>query len=451
MIKPDWWTSGPFAGGRGSELVLRRDAGRILAAAVAAVDPARLVRAALRAWHLEDRAVHVLAIGKAAHGMVRGTLDALPVPPASGLMVTLASPAPAPAGFDLIVGGHPVPDSASARAGQRVARFARNVPEGDIVIALISGGGSALVTLPPAGLTLDDVRVVTDVLLRAGATIESLNAVRKHLDDLKGGRLARLLAPTHTIALAISDVPGDAPGVIASGPLSPDATTFGDAIDVLRSFGAWADAPAPVRTHLDRGARGEIPDSPDAGDPCFARVDYVIAGSARDAAEAARAEAATIGYVAQILTLTLTGDARSAGAWVASVAHGPEPAARTAAITAGETTVRVTGDGRGGRNQEVALAAAVVIEGQHALVASIGTDGIDGPTDAAGALATGSTMSRAHALDLDAQDALRRNDAYPFFDALHDLIRTGPTGTNVSDLQLVLRGSDPRCQFRSIR
>jgi hydroxypyruvate reductase len=294
--------------------------------------------------------------------------------------------------------------------------------------------------MPPDGVTLDDLRSLTNDLLRAGATIAELNAVRKHLDDIKGGRLARACSPARCMVLALSDVVGDVPDVIASGPFSPDPTTYSDAVRVVERFGLWKDAPAAVRAHLQAGVRGDVDETPKPGDPCFARVSYDVIGSARISASAACGQASALGYDAALLEEPVTGEARAAGSLLARRAVA-SPVQRDMCLVAhGETTVTVRGSGRGGRNQELALGAAIVMgNAGGVLVCSMGSDGIDGPTDAAGAAATGTTMARAQALGLDAQDVLQRNDTYGFFAALDDLIRSGPTGTNVMDVQIILR------------
>ena len=425
--------------------MLRGDARACLLAAVAAVEPERLVRRFLRssADSLPGvEPVHVAAIGKAALAMVRGATAALGERFAGGVVVTPAgSSEPPPPGCLTIAGGHPVPDEGSVVGGRAVLGLAERLGSDDFLLCLISGGGSALMTLPPNGVSLADVQQTTSVLLRAGATIGELNAVRKHLDRLKGGRLARAAAPARTLALVLSDVVGDPLDVIASGPVSPDPTTFADAVDVLRRKGAWDEAPRTAREYLEGGLLGAAEESPKADDPCFGRVAVRIVGNNRLAAEAALAEAERRGYAARLLTTELTGEAREVGRGLAEralAARRDAPPGPTCLVAAGETTVTVTGSGSGGRNQELALGAAAALAGTEGiLLASAGTDGIDGPTDAAGAFADGATMGRAAALGLDPEAALRANDAYPFFRALDDLIVTGPTGTNVMDLQFV--------------
>ena len=311
----------------------------------------------------------------------------------------------------------------------------------DHVLVLLSGGASALMALPAAGLTLADIQETTDGLLRAGASIDELNTVRKHLDDLKGGDLARMLAPARVTALVISDVIGDRLDVIGSGPLTADPTTAGEAVEVLHEYGLWTGAPGPIQRHLLEQAAVGGPMA-ESGDP-WRRLDVRIIGSNRLALEAALVEAGRHGFSGRLLTTALEGEARDVGLRLARLAKdvrgGRESVECPACLVAGgETTVTVRGDGAGGRNQELALSAAIELQGlQGVLLAAMGSDGIDGPTEAAGAWVDGGTVSRGLALGLEAASALSANDSYPFFAALGDLIVTGPTGTNVMDLVLL--------------
>jgi glycerate-2-kinase len=312
------------------------------------------------------------------------------------------------------------------------------------VLFLLSGGGSALLALPQEGLSLGDLRETTSLLLRAGASIHELNAVRKHLEMAKGGGMARAANGTPILALLVSDVIGDPLDVIASGPLTPDPTTFFDALEVLDRYRLRPRVPPSVRAYLEAGERGDRAESPKEGDPCFASIEIEIVGNLTAAARAAVRAAEEAGYRSRILTLELTGEARDVGRQMGQMGvsirnGGVEDPPPICLISGGETTVTVLGMGMGGRNQEFALGAAIAIaEADGILVASMGTDGIDGPTDAAGALATGTTIARAREAGLDPDEALRDNDSYTFFRGLGDLLITGPTGTNVMDLQVLL-------------
>ena len=419
-----------------------------LDAAVDAVDPARLVADVLEG-HPEavplDHAVYVVSLGKAATAMARAVCEGLGSRVADGVVIVPTDTRkPELGNLGTFRGGHPVPTDGSVLAARAVAQLAGPLGRGDLLLCLISGGGSALMTLPPPGVSLQDVRDTTDLLLRAGATIDELNCVRKHLDQLKGGRLAEIAAPAQILTLILSDVLGDPPDVIASGPLSPDSTTFSDALATLERYQIRAQIPASALEHLEGGARGEVPESPGPDSAFFSHVDVRIVGNNRVAARAALREAERLGYRTSLLTTTLSGVAREVGRSLAErgldLKKGGGPIAPPAClIAAGETTVEVRGTGRGGRNQELVLGAALALHGRApVLVASMGTDGIDGTSHAAGAFSDQTTIARAEVLGLDAEAALRANDSTPFFEALDDLIVTGPTGTNVMDIQVVL-------------
>jgi hydroxypyruvate reductase len=392
----------------------------------------------------EAPSVHVVAVGKAAVGMADGAAVALGERLASGLVVTTApGPPQAPGGFRLRTAGHPVPDESSVAAAHEVVDQLDRLGAEDALLFLLSGGGSALLTWPAGRLVLDDLRSTTEILLAAGASIDDLNTVRKHLDRVKGGQLARRGAPGRILELVLSDVVGDRLDVIASGPLTADPSTYADALEVVERWGVWRELPSRVREHLRRGRDGELDETPKPGDPCFASVDSRLVGGSRPAVEAAAAEAERRGYETLVLTTQLTGEARAAGGVLAAIARevvasGAPVTPPACVVAGGETTVTVRGDGSGGRNQELALGAVEGLAGLPAILGSIGTDGVDGPTDAAGALAFGDTLERAQDLGVDPRKALERNDSHGFFEALGDLVVTGPTGTNVMDLQILL-------------
>lgn len=440
---------------------LRRDVLAIGAAGIQGAGAQRLVTRALGATGLYDRAlgarIHLVAAGKAgpamaaafsrypgveiARGLVvspRGS-----PPPSTGARNVSASRAIARAGEPLmrLHASHPLPDEQSVIAGRRALRLAHEVrPDGRLVL-LLSGGASSLLAAPLEGLTLAAKRDVIRAMMLAGGDISALNTVRKHLSAVKGGRLAAACAG-RTITLAISDVVGDDLSVIGSGPGVPDATTWADARQALDQW-LGVDAPPDIAALFMRGAAGLLPDSPKPGDPALARAEAHVIGGRAEALAGAQREAERLGYSVIRIEDPVVGEARvAADAWWAKV----QPlvlatSTPTCVLSAGETTVRVTGPGRGGRNQEFALALAEPMArvSRGAVVASIGTDGIDGPTDAAGAMVDPTTVSRAAALRLASpHDYLQRNDSYSFFHDLHDLIRLGPTETNVGDLQLLL-------------
>jgi len=346
----------------------------------------------------------------------------------------------APGRLVALQASHPVPDSGSVAAGERALAIARGCTARDLLVVLLSGGASSLMAAPAAGLTLADKQATTDRLLKAGADIHAFNCVRKHLSAIKGGRLAAACRGA-TLTLAISDVVDDDISAIASGPTVADPTTFAQALEALDRFGGRTAYPAAVVALLERGTRGDVAETPKAGDGQLDRSKATIVGGRLNASAAAAHEAAARGYQVEELRDPLVGEARvTACAHVARVASLRRQGGATCVVSTGETTVRVTGSGRGGRNQEFALAAAACAGplGQF-VAASVGTDGVDGPTDAAGAIVDDSTVARARTAGLPPPArVLDANDSYTFFNTLHDLLRTGPTGTNVGDLQVFL-------------
>jgi hydroxypyruvate reductase len=437
-------------------------AAEVLAAALAAADPAAAVRRYLRrdgtTLHVGDQAydldgvrrVLLVSIGKAGLALAQAAAEALGDALSSGAVVVKD---PLPAGMPgdprlrVLVAGHPVPDATSVAAAQAIADLLADTTADDLVLALISGGGSALVTLPAPGVTLADLQELTRALLACGATIGEINTLRKHLDRVKGGGLARLAAPARLATLILSDVVGSPLEVIASGPTVPDPSSFTDAWAVLERYDLTAQTPAAIRAHLEAGRRGAVAETPKPGDRLFGQVQNVLIGSNVQAAQAAQAAAQRAGMHTLLLTTFLEGEARTAGQLLAAVAReivtsgNPVPAP-ACVIAGGETTVTLRGSGRGGRNQELALAAAIGLEGlPDAVVVALATDGSDGPTDAAGAVASGETLARATVLGLNAAAHLANNDAYPFFAALDDLLLPGPTGTNVNDLVFIFVGA----------
>jgi len=327
-----------------------------------------------------------------------------------------------------------------------MVRLAEMADERTLLLVLVSGGGSALLPLPAPGLTLAHKLETTRTLLSAGATIHEVNRVRKHLSAVKGGRLARAAAPAMVVGLLLSDVIGDAPETIASGPTAPDPSTFDHALGVLERHRLLGRVPPEVVGHLREGAAGGLAETPGPDDPLFARVNNLVIANSRACLEACVRRARELGFNSRVLTAGLEGEARDAGSRQARLlmraartgSHGPRP---LCLVSGGETTVTLRGPGRGGRNQEFALAAARELAGSEGLaLLSAGTDGTDGPTDAAGAMAFGDTLARAAGLGLDAAAHLKRNDSYPFFNGLGDLVVTGPTGTNVMDVQIMLAG-----------
>ena len=439
---------------------LRHAAAEVQRAALLAADPAEAVRRHIRRvtdwllvgdtrYHLtEIERVFVVALGKASMAMADAVTDFFDDRIADSVVVTQSLPT-THYPLSTIIGGHPVPNENSVMAGQRIAQVLSQARAGDLVVCLISGGGSALATHPVEGVSLADLQALTDALLPSGATINELNAVHQHLDGVKGGGIARMAGNARVLSLILSDVVGDPLDVIASGPTSPDTTTFADAWNVIESRGLAKSIPVAIREHLlaaTEGRRGDAnaPDTPKPGAALFECVQNVIVGSNRQAAQAAVKRAEELGFNALLLSTFVEGEAREvarvAAALAKEVIRFDQPITKPACLVwGGETTVTVRGSGLGGRNQELALAAAIALDGwSNVLVEALGTDGTDGPTDAAGAIATGETVSRARAMGLDAAAMLADNDAYHFFAQLGDLVITGPTGTNVNDLVFIL-------------
>lgn len=339
--------------------------------------------------------------------------------------------------------GHPIPDQSGQRAAAKLCAMAAELGRRDLLIVLLSGGASSLLPAPVAGVTLADKQRTTEELLRCGASICEINTVRKHLSRIKGGRLAELTEAT-VVTLILSDVLGDDLSAIASGPTAPDPTTYQDAVAILKRYRIWRAVPQRVRQHLDRGCQGFVSETPKPGSSLFRRVHHHIVGNNAAAVTAVARAAREAGLRTLVHTLALTGEARDAGqrfgAMAREIVREGKPLERPCCVVAGgETTVTVTGKGTGGRAQEFAVAAALEIAGLAKVwVMAIGTDGTDGPTDAAGAVVDGDTVARAQRLSVDLAGALKRHNTYPALKRLHQLITTGPTGTNVNDLYLLL-------------
>ena len=430
---------------------LRAHVAAILHRALDAAEPGRLVRQALRVSgrSLEVAGVRhrigrgriaLVAVGKAAVPMARAAEERLGSALSEGLAVTTA--AETLERIRVRTAGHPVPDERGLEAAAEVEALAESLGREDLLLALLSGGASALLPAPVAGLTLADKALTTSLLLRSGATIHELNAVRKHLSRLKGGGLARAASPARVVALALSDVVGDDLSTIGSGPTAPDPTSHAQALAVLERRSVASDVPAAVREHLARGARGERPETPKPGDPLFRRVVTRVIGSGRLSVEAAAREARRHGYRPVVLTTRLEGEAREAARVLVAILrealHAAKPrSAPICLLAGGETTVTVRGQGQGGRNQEMAVAAAVALEGfpAPAVVACLATDGIDGASDAAGGIVDDTTTARGEQLGLAPPAAfLAASDTRNYLGPLGELIVTGPTGTNVADL-----------------
>jgi glycerate 2-kinase len=437
---------------------MRQHAMEIFQAALGAVDPVEAILRYLKPagngfqigehrfdYQDYDR-ILVVGAGKAGAPMAKALEDLLGDRIAEGVIVVKEGHGLPLKHVRIHEASHPVPDERGIRGAEEILALADGAGERDLVLCVISGGGSALLVAPAEGVTLADKQEVTRLLLACGADIHDINTVRKHLSRAKGGGLARFAYPATVVSLILSDVVGDDLNVIASGPAVPDTSTFGDTRKSFSKYDIWHKLPQSVQTRIQQGLAGDIEDTPKAGDDVFRRCYSELVGTNIQALIAARKEAQRKGYQAIILSSTVEGEAREVvkmfTAFAKEVRNSANPIAAPACILCGgETTVTIQGNGKGGRNQEFALASAMIIEGmENIVVLSGGTDGTDGPTDAAGAIADGRTIARARARNLNPLDFLQRNDSYHFFQPLDDLIITGPTRTNVSDVYMVLVG-----------
>jgi glycerate-2-kinase len=344
--------------------------------------------------------------------------------------------------FKIFEAGHPVPDSNGLKGTEEIIKLLKDSNENTLIVCLISGGGSALLVYPYEGVSLGEKQQITQLLLRSGANIHETNAVRKHISRVKGGRLAEIAFPASIISLILSDVIGDNLDVIASGPTSPDETTYHDAMEVLRKYDLIDKTPLSILDILNKGTKALIPETPKDNNPVFVNAENIIIGSNRKALEAANTKAESLGLHAEIISSEITGEAKEVGKWLADIARSKRSNSSNrlnCLISGGETTVTVKGSGLGGRNMELALSFAMEIEGIDSItLLSAGTDGTDGPTDAAGAIVDGQTVLRAKANGIAPEDHLKNNDSYNFFKKTNELFITGPTGTNVMDIQIVL-------------
>jgi glycerate 2-kinase len=419
---------------------LRKDAKAILMAALAAADPTAAVEKVLRARDDLDRYEHIFVVGagKAGGTMARAVEQFLGDRISLGCVNVKDGEMAKTRLIELRHCGHPFPDERGLSAAKRVAEICGEAGEKDLVICLLSGGASALTPYPAPPITLAEKQETTRLLLDSGASIHEINAVRKHISAIKGGQLARIAAPAHVLSLILSDVVGDDLDTIGSGPTAPDASTFQSAFAILEKYRLRERVPARVRERLRNGAT----ETPKPADPLFDNVENVIVGSNQKSLESAARAAKDLGYRTMILSSSIEGETRDVARMHAAIArqirtYGQPMRPPACVISGGETTVTMSGGtGKGGRNQEFALAAAIDAAGlENVLILSAGTDGSDGPTDAAGAIADGTTLARAK---MSASEALSQHDAYPFFEDTGDLVITGSTGTNVMDLHLIL-------------
>lgn len=430
----------------------RKIAVDIFNAAIQAVDPYKLVKGYAEsisaAYHKEHCIkLYLVSFGKAAFAMTKALAESsIRDIITKGMVITKYGHAQGAltGNIEIFEVGHPVPDAKGLAATKHVIDMLKNGDSQTLVLCLISGGGSALLVAPCNSITLDEKQRVTELLLKAGANINELNTVRKHISAIKGGRLAEIAYPSKVISLILSDVIGDPLDVIASGPTSPDETTYQDAVAVIEKYGLTDKIPAHIWNTLNNGANGAMPDTPKIDNPAFEGVENIIIGSNKIATGAAAKKAMELGFDTTILTSELQGEASEVAKWLALKAieirgQGSGVKKRICLISGGETTVTVKGNGLGGRNMEFALAFALEIAGTDGItLLSAGTDGTDGPTDAAGAIVNGQTIKKAKTKGLDPLVYLEHNDSYIFFKNIGELFVTGSTGTNVMDIQIII-------------
>jgi hydroxypyruvate reductase len=428
-----------------TEARLKRDAAKIFRASLEAADPYRATLAHLKPLPPEARRLFVVGAGKASAMMARAVEKFYGKRIASGVIVTKHGHGLPLRRIECLEAAHPVPNEQGVKGAKRIAEICMDAGEDDLVLCVISGGASALLPYPMPPLTLDEKQETTRLLLSCGANINELNCVRKHLSAIKGGQLAHLAYPARVHTLILSDVIGDPLDVIGSGPTVPDTSTFADAWEIIYKYRLERKLPAAVRDLLKRGVNHEVPETPKPGDAVFGHVENTLIGSNRLSVEAAAGTARELGYATLLLSTTVDGEAKEVAKVFAAMARevrssGNPMKPPVAILAGGETTVNLSlHHGLGGRNQEMALQAAMGIAGlPRTLFLAAGTDGTDGPTNAAGAYAFGSTIERAEKLEMNAMEFLERNDSYHFFQPLEDLLISGPTGTNVMDIHLLL-------------
>lgn len=440
---------------------LKKLVAEIFYAALKAVDPYNAVKLytdKIRSVYQNGsfKRLIVTGFGKAAYSMAKAVEDEMADLITNGIVITKYGHTEdsrlevqnskyfslKPFAFSLFEAGHPIPDENGLKATEAIIKLLKEADENTLVVCLISGGGSALLVAPCEGISLYEKQKITQLLLNAGADIYEINTVRKHISRVKGGRLAEIAYPAKIISLILSDVVGDRLDVIASGPTAPDKTTFNDALRVLEKYRLINKTPESIIKVIQKGAEGLINETPKEGSKIFENVENIIIGSNRKALEAAREKAESLGFKPEIISSEITGEARDVGRWLAHIAKGLKVQGFKGSrclISGGETTVTVKGNGIGGRNMELALAFAMEIEGVKGItLLSAGTDGTDGPTDAAGAIVDGETVKKARAIGLNPEEYLNNNDSYNFFKKIDSLFITGPTGTNVMDIQIMV-------------
>lgn len=438
------------------QMDLKEEARQIFEAGLRAVDSIEAVKRLLtlkgntlvvgeQELDLEDfERIWAVGAGKASAAMAQAAEEVLGDRITGGLVIVKYDHLAPLSKIRLVEAGHPTPDENGWQATQELIRLVEKLGRRDLVLFLLSGGGSALLPMPVEGITLEEKMAATKLLLKSGASIHEMNTVRKHLSQVKGGQLARLAYPATLISLILSDVVGDRLDVIASGPTVGDPSTYKECQEIVNRYALQDRLPGSVKSHLEAGVKGKVQETPKPNEPIFSQTLSILVGTNMQALKAAARQAEKLGYTSLILSSLIEGDTTEAAHFHAALAReivmSGHPVVRPAClISGGETTVVVRGNGKGGRNQEFSLVAAIELEGlQGVCLLCGGTDGTDGPTDAAGAIVDGDTVARALAKGLNPREFLAENDSYHFFQQLNDLLITGPTNTNVMDLRIVL-------------
>ncbi|MDH4222646.1 MAG: glycerate kinase [candidate division Zixibacteria bacterium] len=440
------------------EACLREKALSILQASLKGADPKLCVKRFLKfengyisAGNFRKRLdqikrIIVAGAGKASALMAQATEEILEDRIDQGIVIAKEGSGVPLEKIKLLFGGHPFPDENGAKGTQEILQMLSEADSNDLVIFLLSGGGSALLVSPVDGVSLKDKKRMVQLLIECGANIDEMNTIRKHISKVKGGRLAKIAYPAQSVSLILSDVIGDRLDSIASGPTAPDPTTFDDCFEILNRYKLFSKLPKSIKRFLGKNKDNQENETHKPGDMVFEKVENVIVGSNLLALEEAEKKAKKLGFNTLLLSSTVSGNTTEAAIEHASLAREireglKNPAPPVCLISGGETTVEIKGNGKGGRNQEFVLVSAIHIQGlKDVVISSMNTDGIDGPTDAAGAICDGTTVSRANKLNMNPKDYLKRNDSYYFFEKLGDLIKTGPTNTNVMDIHLILVG-----------
>jgi hydroxypyruvate reductase len=426
---------------------LHKLAKQIFEHSILSINPYSIIKSRIGLNNLEKfKDIYIIGAGKATASMAKAIEEILNDRITEGIINVKYRHTQPLKKIKINQAGHPIPDEAGKKGALEIINLAKKAKKDDLVICLLSGGASALLPVPVDRVTLKEKQLTTDILLKCGAKINEVNIIRKHISQIKGGRLAQIVAPARLITLILSDVVGDDLSTIASGPTVPDETTFDEALKVIKNYDLIEKIPNSVIEYIKSGIQGKVEETPKKDNPIFKNVENIIIGNNFDALQAGKIKAEELGFNTLILSSQIEGETKQVAkvhtAIAKEIIKTNNPIKKPACIiSGGETTVTIKGDGLGGRNQEFVLSSAIEIDGlEDIVILSAGTDGTDGPTDAAGAIADGNTIKRAKELGMNAEEFLERNDSYHFFKKLGNLLITGPTNTNVMDLRIILIG-----------